>query len=570
MILDSTEVMANINESSAPAIATVVTYDVFDAAGDGLLPVMTRAAGAGLGETASFDLADGSYRIRVTAEGFLDSWFTASSGRDGDAFLELLRYQERTTFATADDIVVDSVTPANSSWNSQGWTVLHPSSSSISGAVGSDVSAQQGTLLADVAVELYDGSAAPDSGPAATTRTDQNGYYTFLDQAPGSYKVRFDNGFTERWWPETPYRAEAESITLNGSNYFNLAYAIFPAAPVPVDPGRVLTLTGQPALGATLTASPDYIDPGPAGEDCLQRYSWFLDGHQVDGAFGPTFAVPLDAGGKSVTARLDVAGIGCTYAALVSNAVGPVDRSLTTDGTNVQVFPVDSSGGTDVSLKFASVGTPGITTVTRLESGDAFPDGGFFSLADPPLYYDIETTAEFNAGLGVEVCITFDTTGMTGEQHLYHFTDGAWKDITVSSKPGKVCGRTSSFSPFAVGQPQWPFRGFFQPVDNGGVLNAMKAGAAVPVKFGLGGNRGLGILAAEAPSSYAIACPGGPAPDDIEQTVAAGTSSLSYSAASDTYTFVWKTQKDWAGSCRQFELKLNDGTTHAAMFDFRR
>ncbi|QHK21248.1 hypothetical protein GU243_17740 [Pseudarthrobacter psychrotolerans] len=42
----------------------------------------------------------------------------------------------------------------------------------------------------------------------------------------------------------------------------------------------------------------------------------------------------------------------------------------------------------------------------------------------------------------------------------------------------------------AVGQPKWPFRGFLQPVDNGGALNSMKAGAAVPVKFGLGGNRG--------------------------------------------------------------------------------
>jgi hypothetical protein len=157
-------------------------------------------------------------------------------------------------------------------------------------------------------------------------------------------------------------------------------------------------------------------------------------------------------------------------------------------------------------------------------------------------------------------------------QRLYHYVDGAWVDITdpVLSGTGKVCGRTASFSPFAVGQPRWPFRGFLQPVDNGGILNAMKAGAAVPIKFGVGGDRGLGILAAGAPSSYAIACPGGTAPDDIEQLVAAGTSSLSYSAASDTYTFVWKTQKSWAGSCRQFELELNDGTTHTAMFDFRK
>ncbi|MCO4263942.1 PxKF domain-containing protein [Pseudarthrobacter sp. MDT3-26] len=98
----------------------------------------------------------------------------------------------------------------------------------------------------------------------------------------------------------------------------------------------------------------------------------------------------------------------------------------------------------------------------------------------------------------------------------------------------------------------------------------MKAGAAAPIKLGVGGNRGLDILAAGAPSSSAIACPGGTAPDEVEQTVAAGGSSLSYAAGSDTYTYVWKTQKDWAGTCRQFTLGLNDGTTHTALFDFRK
>lgn len=63
--------------------------------------------------------------------------------------------------------------------------MLHPSESSISGGVGNDVSAQQGSLLADVAVELYD-AAAPDpgAGRVAFTETDGNGYYTFQDVAP--------------------------------------------------------------------------------------------------------------------------------------------------------------------------------------------------------------------------------------------------------------------------------------------------------------------------------------------------------------------------------------------------
>ena len=45
----------------------------------------------------------------------------------------------------------------------------------------------------------------------------------------------------------------------------------------------------------------------------------------------------------------------------------------------------------------------------------------------------------------------------------------------------------------------WPFTGFFSPVDNLPALNTATAGCAIPVKFRLGGNRGLGDLRAELP-----------------------------------------------------------------------
>ena len=53
--------------------------------------------------------------------------------------------------------------------------------------------------------------------------------------------------------------------------------------------------------------------------------------------------------------------------------------------------------------------------------------------------------------------------------------------------------------------------------------------------------------------------------DDVEQTVTAGGSSLSYDAASDRYTYVWKTDKAWAGQCRQLVLKFPAGSVHAAV-----
>ncbi|MGY4543690.1 hypothetical protein ACVWY0_003632 [Arthrobacter sp. UYNi723] len=174
--------MVLINDSSASVTPPDIVDEVFDATGGGQGPVDTQTAPGGFGEVVSFDLADGHYKIRATADGYQESGYTASSGRYSDSFRELLGYQERKTFATADEIeiVVDLVTGTSSS-TSEGWTVLHPSESSISGAVGNDVSAQQGSLLADVAVELYDAAAPdPEAGRVAFTETDGNGYYTFL------------------------------------------------------------------------------------------------------------------------------------------------------------------------------------------------------------------------------------------------------------------------------------------------------------------------------------------------------------------------------------------------------
>jgi hypothetical protein len=39
-------------------------------------------------------------------------------------------------------------------------------------------------------------------------------------------------------------------------------------------------------------------------------------------------------------------------------------------------------------------------------------------------------------------------------------------------------------------------------------------------------------------------------------------------ASTDQYTYVWKTEKAWANTCRQLVVKLKDGTFHRANFKF--
>ncbi len=113
------------------------------------------------------------------------------------------------------------------------------------------------------------------------------------------------------------------------------------------------------------------------------------------------------------------------------------------------------------------------------------------------------------------------------------------------------------------------FTGFFSPVNNLPAVNVVNAGRAIPVKFSLNGNKGLDIFAAGFPASGVMACDVSAPPVEITETTTAGNSSLSYDPATDQYTYVWKTENSWAGTCRQLVIQLKDGCIYRANFRFR-
>jgi hypothetical protein len=114
----------------------------------------------------------------------------------------------------------------------------------------------------------------------------------------------------------------------------------------------------------------------------------------------------------------------------------------------------------------------------------------------------------------------------------------------------------------------YAFTGFFQPIDNSPTRNTVKAGPAVPVRFSLSGDKGLAIFDAGYPASQQIQCDTTAPLDAVEETLTAGSSTISYDPTSGRYTYVWKTDKLWVGSCRRLSLQFKDGSVRQALFSF--
>ena len=207
----------------------------------------------------------------------------------------------------------------------------------------------------------------------------------------------------------------------------------------------------------------------------------------------------------------------------------------------------------------------GATSQTPCALGTYQPNAGSISCisAEPGHYVDVTAAimqidclpGSYQPNSGAISCILADAS-------FYVPEPAAIEQFLCRRGTTSLPGATECTSAF------FNFSGFLQPVDNLPALNQVKAGQAIPVKFRLGGNQGLNILASGSPSSAQIACDASAVLDAIEQTVTAGGSSLTYDATTDTYTYVWKTDKSWANTCRQLRVTLTDGTMHEAHFKF--
>jgi uncharacterized repeat protein (TIGR03803 family) len=176
-------------------------------------------------------------------------------------------------------------------------------------------------------------------------------------------------------------------------------------------------------------------------------------------------------------------------------------------------------------------------------------------------------TARFtctDGGSGVQSCVGTLADGATvptDTPGTFTFTVDAVDEV------GNAARRSVTYT---VRAQTFAFEGFFWPVQNPPVVNKVKAGSAIPVRFGLGGNYGLDIFAPGFPQVVQVACGTGLPEGEVQETMAALKSGLIYNPFTRRYIYVWKTQKEMAGSCWQLTLQFTDGTSASALFKMRR
>ncbi|HET6947883.1 MAG TPA: PxKF domain-containing protein, partial [bacterium] len=105
---------------------------------------------------------------------------------------------------------------------------------------------------------------------------------------------------------------------------------------------------------------------------------------------------------------------------------------------------------------------------------------------------------------------------------------------------------------------------------NGGSVNTANAGSTIPLRWSMTDANGNAIANAEF-SITSAPCPSAAAAGPTGKVAArfAGNSDLRYDASTNQYVFNWKTQREWAGTCRQLFVDPKDGSLHSLTFQFR-
>jgi hypothetical protein len=411
----------------------------------------------------------------------------------------------------------------------------------------------------------------------------------YTDESSGFAAIRYYDFFTTAAGViVTPPRSSDQLSDVNGTHIaFDrqtglaraaMVYDLNTAATVqigPADSGAFATALGGDTLA--FVSHDDIVvghisNPGGLLAN-LSNSAAFDSGPAVSPGGNAVVWQACDAGACSIL-KSTFNGTSWSSATVVANAPG-YNTSPDTDGTSIaydsnRAGSIDGSdiylqpltGGADMQLSL-----PGAQRNPSIASGIVAFESTAVGASSADLFiYEISTNLLFQV-----------TNTPSSDEQLNDVTvlsDGSirvvWASHPDTTSDNDVFAQTFTLpAVLPVPDPSFNFVGFFQPVDNPPALNLASAGSSIPVKFSLGGDHGLTVFAAGSPGSSPIPCDASDPGTVIEETVNAGGSSLTYDPATGRYTYVWKTDRAWKGTCRMLVVTFTDNTQHLAKFRFR-
>ena len=277
---------------------------------------------------------------------------------------------------------------------------------------------------------------------------------------------------------------------------------------------------------------------------------------------GLALTITGDSTPPTITASATTAD-GNPYAAGIwTNQTVAVHFTCTDTGSGIASCPADQIFSTDGTFTATGTATDNAGGTATATFGPILIDKTAPTLnpsvSPNPVYLNGTATASAGAtdsgsGIATQSCDPISTSTV-GTQTI---------NCTATDNAGNTATASISY------QVIFNFMGFFDPLKNPPVVNQVNAGRAVPLNFSLNGDQGLAVFAAGYPRSQQIQCNILNPIDSVEQTSTAGSSSLTYDPATGIYTYIWKTEKSWRGTCRQVSVQFIDGQTYLLNFKFR-
>ena len=135
---------------------------------------------------------------------------------------------------------------------------------------------------------------------------------------------------------------------------------------------------------------------------------------------------------------------------------------------------------------------------------------------------------------------------------------------TATDNAGNSATETRSYTVLA-----WTLQGFYQPVDMNGVVNVVKGGSTVPLKFEAfaGPTELTSTSTVKSFVQTKVACDSAAVLDEVEVTTTGGTA-LRYDSVAGQFVQNWQTPKT-AGVCYKVTMTTSDGSTLSANFKLK-